>query len=54
MTKEMRQFLMRVQYALHDLAQSNDLKEYRKLQDYIAAKGLEGVDVDEIVERRLL
>ena len=54
MTQQMRQFLLCIQNALHDLAQSADAAEYNKLQEFVSDRGLEGIGLDEIVDKNLL
>lgn len=54
MTNELRRFLLDLQGALNDLAQQGDRAEYDRLQQYLLAKGLDGVDLDALVEKRLL
>jgi hypothetical protein len=53
LSDEMRRFLLLTQSALLELA-AGDPSDYNQLMKYISDKGLEGVDLDEIVERGLL
>lgn len=54
MTHDMRNFLLSIQDALHDLAQSGDAAGYIKLQEFVGDRGLEGISLDEIVDKNLL